>query len=117
MLPDYGMELAARPNHFMEISMILKSILAVALAAALAAPAAAQQTAAQKTAPGKDRQAKIQDKGFAELDRNKDGYISRDEAKDAPWTSRFSEIDRDNDERISQSEFEAVQSSASGKTK
>ena len=44
MLPDYGMELAARSNHFMEISMILKSILAVALLAtagsALAAPQA-----------------------------------------------------------------------------
>jgi Ca2+-binding EF-hand superfamily protein len=101
----------------MEISMTLKSILAVALAAAIATPVAAQQTAPEKTAPEKVRQAKIQDKGFAELDRNKDGYLSRDEAKDVLWNSRFSEIDKDNDERISQSEFEALRSAASGKTK
>ena len=110
MLPDYGTELAARPDHFMEISMILKSILAVVTSAVLAAPLAAQQTAPKKTAP--ENQAKIQDKGFAELDRNKDGYLSRDEAKDVLWNSRFSEIDKDNDERISQSEFEALESAA-----
>lgn len=94
--------------------MILKSIFAAALTAALAAPLAAQQTP-----PDKDpqRQARPQDKGFAELDRNQDGYLSRDEAKDEAWTSRFSEIDRDNDERISQSEFEALQGASSGKTK
>ena len=95
--------------------MIVKSILALAAAAAFAAPLAAQQ----QTAPDKDREreARIQDKRFAELDRNQDGHLSRDESKDEAWASRFSEIDKDNDERISQSEFEAVQSPASGKTK
>ena len=92
--------------------MILKSMLAVALTVALAAPVAAQQSAPQKSAREPDRQAKIQDNGFAELDRNKDGYISRSEAKDMPWADRFSELDKDNDERISQSEFEVLQSAA-----
>jgi Ca2+-binding EF-hand superfamily protein len=101
----------------MEISMTLKNILAFALAAAVAAPLAAQQAAPEKTAPEKQRQAKLQEQGFAALDRNQDGYISRDEAKDGQWNSRFSEIDKDNDERISQSEFEALQSASRGKTK
>jgi hypothetical protein len=56
---------------------------------------------------------------FDALDRNKDGHISRDEAKDAPWANRFSELDKDNDDRLSRSEFEAMHSSgaagASGK--
>ena len=97
--------------------MILKSILAVALAAAFAAPVAAQQSAPEKAVPKNERQAKARDNGFAELDRNKDGYLSRSEARDMPWADRFSELDKDNDERVSQSEFEALRSAASGKTK
>lgn len=43
---------------------------------------------------------------FKELDTNKDGYVSRDEAKrSAEVTSRFSEIDADHDGRITTSEF------------
>jgi hypothetical protein len=47
--------------------------------------------------------------GFAALDKNNDGYISRDEARDAPWNTRFSELDKDNDGRLSRSEFDAMQ--------
>ena len=94
--------------------MILKSILVAALSAALAAPLAAQQSAPDKD---RERQAKIQDKDFAQLDRNGDGYISRSEARDLPWADRFSELDKDNDERVSQSEFEALRSAVRGKTK
>ena len=50
--------------------------------------------------------------GFAGLDRNNDGYLSRDEARDASWNSRFSELDKDNDNRLSQSEFDAMQAGA-----
>jgi hypothetical protein len=54
---------------------------------------------------------------FEAMDRNHDGYISRDEAKDASWNNRFSELDKDNDGRLSRSEFEAMSSSgASGAT-
>jgi Ca2+-binding EF-hand superfamily protein len=42
------------------------------------------------------------------MDRNNDGYISREEARDATWNNRFSELDKDNDGRISQSEFNAL---------
>ena len=53
--------------------------------------------------------------GFAGIDKNNDGYISRDEAKDATWSNRFTELDKDNDNRLSQSEFDALQS-ATGAT-
>jgi hypothetical protein len=50
--------------------------------------------------------------GFAAIDKNGDGHISRDEAKDATWSNRFTELDKDNDGRLSQSEFDAMQSGA-----
>jgi hypothetical protein len=50
--------------------------------------------------------------GFATIDKNGDGHISRDEAKDATWSNRFTELDKDNDNRLSQSEFEAMQAGA-----
>lgn len=50
--------------------------------------------------------------GFAAIDKNGDGHISRDEAKDATWENRFTELDKDNDNRLSQSEFDAMQAGA-----
>jgi Ca2+-binding EF-hand superfamily protein len=46
------------------------------------------------------------------MDKNCDGYNSRDDAKDATWTTRFTELDKDNDGRLSQSEFNAMQAGA-----
>lgn len=42
---------------------------------------------------------------FGALDKDKDGYISREEARDAAWADRFPEADQDNDGRLSRSEF------------
>ncbi len=50
--------------------------------------------------------------GFSAMDKNGDGHISRDEAKDATWSNRFTELDKDNDNRLSQSEFDAMQAGA-----
>ena len=50
--------------------------------------------------------------GFAAMDKNHDGYISRDEAKDATWENRFTELDKDNDGRLSADEFSALGSAA-----
>jgi len=52
--------------------------------------------------------------GFSAMDRNNDGYISREEAREATWNNRFSELDKDNDGRISQSEFNAMGASTTG---
>jgi hypothetical protein len=52
---------------------------------------------------------------FDRLDRNGDGFISRDEAKDAAeLQTRFSELDRNNDGKLSREEYEAVNTGASG---
>lgn len=54
---------------------------------------------------------------FDRLDRNGDGYISREEAKDAPeLQTRFSELDTNNDDKLSREEYDALNSSASGAT-
>ena len=50
--------------------------------------------------------------GFASYDKNNDGYISRDESRDAAWSNRFAELDKDNDGRLSQSEHDAMQAGA-----
>ena len=114
--------------------MKLKTVMAVVIAAAFAAPVLAQSPgrtttdpkdsnpAAPPAAPGKaDRQAGKESAagatagGFSAMDRNSDGYISREEARDATWSNRFTELDKDNDNRLSQSEFDALQS-ATGAT-
>jgi hypothetical protein len=104
-----------------------KQMITLAIAAAFALPALAQTSGRTTTDPkdsnpaappatlGKDRAAAGATAGsFTTIDRNNDGYISRDEAKDSTWNSRFTELDKDNDNRVSQSEFQAMQSPASG---
>ena len=135
MLPDYGTQIAGgrlwrvpgASLYFMEIMMKLKTVMAVVIAAAFAAPVLAQSPgrtttdpkdsnpAAPPAAPGKvDRQAGKESAagatagGFSAMDRNSDGYISREEARDATWSNRFTELDKDNDGRLSQGEFSAL---------
>ena len=128
--------------------MTLKTAIAIAVAAAFAVPLAAsaqadkpkdhssathgntsstpinsgsntpeRPAAAPKAEGGASSGATARD-GFEALDKNHDGYLSRDETRDASWSNRFSELDKDNDGRLSQSEFDAMQAGAgaSGKT-
>ena len=103
--------------------MNLKTVMALAIAAAFAAPVLAQQAPrsydskdANPAAPraAEPSAAGATAAGFAAMDRNNDGYISRDEARDATWNTRFSELDKDNDGRLSQSEFDALREPAAG---
>ena len=84
--------------------MKAKKVMALVIAAAFAAPVAAQSGGGASAG------------GFAAMDRNNDGYLSRDEARDASWSNRFTELDKDNDGRLSQSELEALQGAARGAT-
>lgn len=111
--------------------MKAKKVMALLIAAAFAAPVAAQSGSG--TVQPKDSNPAAQPKafgggvdrsgagasapgGFSSMDRNNDGYLSRDEAKDATWNNRFSELDKDNDGRLSQSEFDALGAGAAGAT-
>jgi hypothetical protein len=101
----------------MEISMNLKTLMALAVAAAFAAPVLAQTAPnrydskdSNPAAPAAGASAG----GFSAMDRNNDGYVSRDEARDAVWNNRFTELDQDNDGRLSQSEFDAMRGNAAG---
>ena len=108
--------------------MKAKQVMALVIAAAFAAPVAAQSGSG--TVQPKDSNPAAEPKafgggvdrsgagssagGFAAMDRNNDGYISREEARDASWNNRFSEFDKDNDGRLSRSELEALQGAAGG---
>ena len=110
--------------------MKLKKVIVLAIAAAFAGPVAAQSGSG--TVQPKDSNPAAAPKafgggvdrsgggasagGFASMDRNNDGYISRDEARDAAWSNRFTELDKDNDGRLSQSEFNALGTGAAGAT-
>jgi hypothetical protein len=107
----------------MEIWMNLKTLMALAVAGAFAAPVLAQTApnrydakdsnpAAPAATPADRSAAGATAGGFSAMDRNNDGYISRDEAREATWNSRFSELDKDNDGRLSQSEHDAMQGAA-----
>ncbi len=52
---------------------------------------------------------------FDQLDKNHDGFISRDEGKDAEeLNTRFSELDTNNDNKLSRDEYNALNKSARG---
>jgi hypothetical protein len=113
----------------MEALLKAKKVMALLIAAAFAAPVAAQSgsgtvqpkdsnPAAQPKAfgGGVDRSGAGATGGFSAMDRNNDGYLSRDEARDATWNNRFAELDKDNDGRLSASELEAMQASGGSTT-
>lgn len=48
---------------------------------------------------------------FSSIDRNQDGYVAPDEARDEAWRNRFGELDRDSDGRLSEAEYVTLQES------
>jgi hypothetical protein len=50
---------------------------------------------------------------FKDLDRNRDGFVSRDEGKDADELhTRFSELDANNDNKLSRDEYAVLEREA-----
>jgi hypothetical protein len=85
--------------------MRLKTLVAVAVAAAFAAPlsALAQDKPSSGTSAGA-------------MDKDKDGSISREEAKGTPYEKDFSKLDKDGDGKLSASE-QADAKAGAGATK
>jgi Ca2+-binding EF-hand superfamily protein len=50
------------------------------------------------------------------MDKNKDGSISREEAKGTPYEKDFSKLDKDGDGKLSASEQEAARPAGAGAT-
>ena len=101
-----------------------KTVVAAAAAAAFALPFAAS---ADSDKPKSEKAAGPAASGrttgsaalFDRLDKNKDGFVTRDEARDATeLQGRFAELDKDNDGKISRSEMRALdgERSAAGRT-
>ena len=87
--------------------MIFKSLIALAVAAAWAglAPFAAAATGDKPMS----RTTQAADERFDELDRNRDGFLSREETNDAAeLDTRFSELDANNDGKLSRNEYRVV---------
>jgi len=83
---------------------MIKTLIAVAVAGAFALPVAAAPSASDDTR-------------FDQLDKNHDGFISRDEAKDAAeLNTRFTELDKNNDNKLTREEYEAVNADTRGAT-
>ena len=117
---------------------MIKTLMAAAVAAALAVPMIAQASAVNDNLviaqagggggpnqpgayppgaipPGAPSGATARSSDFDRLDRNHDGYISRDEANNAAeLNTRFSELDTNNDGKLSREEYSALHAGKRG---
>ena len=107
---------------------MIKTLIAVAVAGAFALPVVAAASAggdniviAQSGGGAVDGTMKqpgtgaTADSRFERLDKNHDGFISRDEAKDAAeLNTRFSELDTNNDGKLSPEEYGALNAGTRG---
>jgi hypothetical protein len=90
--------------------MRLKTLVAVAVAAAFAVPLLTQAQSDKAGAPAAPKA------GASAMDKNKDGSISREEAKGTPLEKDFSKLDKDGDGKLSASE-QADAKAGAGATK
>ena len=86
--------------------MSFKCLIALAVAAAWTGVARPATPTPQDRLVSRSVQA---DRRFDELDRNGDGFLSRDEADEArELDTRFSELDANNDGKLSRDEYRVV---------
>lgn len=93
---------------------MIKTLIAVAVAGAFALPVAAAPSVSDDRAT-RSGAGTTADSRFDQLDRNHDGFISRDEAKDAAeLNTRFTELDQNNDNKLTREEYNALNVGARG---
>src|SRR3954466_14087663 len=86
---------------------IITAAVAAAFAFALPAYAAGDKGSAGSSSAGATKDDTNQE--FRKLDKNKDGSISKDEAKGSEHEKDFSKYDKNNDGKLSKEEFSAAE--------
>lgn len=89
--------------------MKLKTLIAVAVASAFPSLVLAQAATSQPQEGSATGRTTGSSALFNRLDKNNDGFVSRDEARDATeLQGRFAELDKDNDGKISANEMRGI---------
>ena len=87
--------------------MTLKTLMAAAVAAAFALPLAAT-AADDKAASGATKSDGGAEAMFKALDKNHDGFMSREEVKGTPHDKDFAKLDKNGDGKLSREEHAAA---------
>ena len=90
-----------------------KTLIALSVGAAFALPLTAS-AGGDKAASGATQNSGAEQMLKA-LDKNKDGFVSRDEAKGTPHAKDFDKLDKNHDGKLSRAEHAAAQEHASEK--
>ena len=102
--------------------MNVKKLVAVCIAAAFAAPVWAQTKpsgaagAPEGASAGAGASASGAEKMFQALDKNKDGFVSKEEAKGTPHDKDFATLDKNSDGKLSREEHAAAPEHAGDKS-
>jgi Ca2+-binding EF-hand superfamily protein len=90
-----------------------RMLVALSIAAAFALPLTVQAGGDKSASAGAG--ASGAEKMFQALDKNKDGFISRDEAKDTPHDKDFAKLDKNSDGKLTRQEHAAAPEHAGDK--
>ena len=97
--------------------MRLRTLVALAVAAVFAVPFSALAQSGKPSSGTSAGAPAASGAGGSAMDKNKDGSISRDEAKGTPLEKDFAKLDKNGDGKLSQGEVAAASSgAASGST-
>ena len=93
--------------------MTRKTLIAAAVAAAFAALPFAVQAAGDKASSGATKSDGGAEAMFKAMDKDKDGSISKEEAKGTPHDKDFTKLDKDKDGKLSRPEHASAPEHAS----
>ena len=96
--------------------MRLKTLVAIAVAAAFAVPLSTYAQSDKPSSGTSGAAPAAPSAGGSAMDKDKDGSISREEAKGTPYEKDFSMLDKDGDGKLSASEQAAAKAGAAGAT-